>query len=217
MLTKDSLDKQGYNEFFFCPPALGDNLCLFFAAEKYFEYNGKKILIGTTFPEFVADANYCDVYGNTSMSNLSGILRELAHHNIKSYFINYMVTQKKSNSPFTDYYFPDNHILAEMCSRIGLLISPTFLPQIEKYDAILTIRVHEWMNGYTSINEQYVAHHTVQMYLNAIEVISNLYPLEVEHFKEFFFGKNFYAFELYILRKEIFLEFCEWIFPILLL
>jgi CDP-glycerol glycerophosphotransferase len=41
-----------------------------------------------------------------------------------------MVTQKKSNSPFTDYYFPDNHTLAEIFSRIGLSGEIPLEPQI---------------------------------------------------------------------------------------
>jgi CDP-glycerol glycerophosphotransferase len=131
ILTRDNLDKLHYDEFFFCPPALGDNLCLFFAAQKYFEHYGKKILIGTSFPEFAADANYCDIYGNTAMRHIDELLHELIRNNIKSYYINYMIPQKSSSTPFIDYYFPDNHILAEMCARIGLSGEISLDPHID--------------------------------------------------------------------------------------
>lgn len=92
------------------------------------------------------------------------------------------------------------------------LLNPEFLDTFENYDLILP---KEKDFKIESIKEQFSSYHGEVLFKNTIEVFSKIYPNEIANLEKYFNGTNGYFDELYVMKKEIFFDFCEWIFPLL--
>lgn len=110
---------------------------------------------------------------------------------------------------------------SEEMARLGIS-SEIFKSLVSKYDVIVPrgVDVSEF-SGFEckpSIKDQFVSMAgMVKKDLDtAIEYILNNYPQYKESIKDFFDNNHIGHFRLmYIMRKEIFRDYCEWIFPIL--
>lgn len=92
------------------------------------------------------------------------------------------------------------------------LLEPTFLKNIRDYDFIIPEKVN--LNGST-VKRHFIDFHGQKLFSIMFEVVSQLYPLEIDNF-QLFLNQDFnYFYEIYILKKNLFFDFCEWIFPIL--
>lgn len=91
------------------------------------------------------------------------------------------------------------------------LLAPTYIANMHNYDVILPQKTE----FYKTIREQCIDCHGKLFYNTALDIVSKTYPEEAEDIKTYFERINGYFYEIYIMKKEIFFEFCEWIFKIL--
>lgn len=91
-------------------------------------------------------------------------------------------------------------------------LNPDFLKNLAYYDVILPKRKNLYVE---TIKEQFTNYHGSKLYEYAIQIIKNIYPVELTDFETYLNKTSGYFDEIYILKKEIFFNFCNWIFPLL--
>lgn len=92
------------------------------------------------------------------------------------------------------------------------LLNPEFLEDIERYDVVLPKEL-----GFRriSIKKQMILFHGQEI-LNFMQTIfAKVYPEEETKLLNYLERKNGYFWEIYVMKKEIFFDFCNWIFPLL--
>jgi hypothetical protein len=93
------------------------------------------------------------------------------------------------------------------------LFEPSFLENLHKYDMILPAPYKmPWGND---VKEQYLKMHNYKVFDKAMDILNRLYPEEKALIEEYFTSTCGYYHEIYILKKDLFFEFCEWMFPVL--
>lgn len=92
------------------------------------------------------------------------------------------------------------------------LLKPDFLTNLNDYDVIVpkikNFKVETIRGQFTNVHGQ-------SLYNSMICIFSKVYPNEIEYLEEYFNKTSGYFDEIYVMRKQIFFEFCEWIFPLL--
>lgn len=78
-------------------------------------------------------------------------------------------------------------------------------------DVILTIPIL----NFPSVRAMYKNDHLIEDWNAMLDIISELYPEYFSTAIEFQNGNYYYGYNMFIARKEIFNEYCEWLFPIL--
>lgn len=92
------------------------------------------------------------------------------------------------------------------------LLKPNFLKNLHEYDIILP----KPRNLYPeSIKEQFICYHGMEVYQNMINVFEAVYPNEKDQLRDYLDGNLGYFDELYVMKKNVFFDFCSWIFPLL--
>lgn len=91
-------------------------------------------------------------------------------------------------------------------------LNPNFLDNLEKYDLILPRKKDFKLE---TLKEQFSGYHGDKLYMNMMNVFNNIYHQEIAELEKYFNGTSGYFDELYVMKKEIFFDFCEWIFPLL--
>lgn len=91
------------------------------------------------------------------------------------------------------------------------LFMPKFLKNLNDYDLILPKRDVQNPN----LQEFFVSSHGQKAYDVMRNSISRLYPNMLSDFDNYMSLNSGYMFEIYILKKNLFFEFCQWIFPLL--
>lgn len=90
------------------------------------------------------------------------------------------------------------------------LFAPEFLRNLRKYDFIVPTK----KEFQTDLRLQFVNWYGTNTYNTTIEVIGKIYPAELDKVKGYFARNSGYFEEIYILKKTLFFNFCEWIFPV---
>lgn len=84
------------------------------------------------------------------------------------------------------------------------------------YDAVIPLKIDiELLGNYKNNYEQYKKCHNIKDYDKAIEIISSIYPDYIPYVKEYNKSKHAYFLNMFIFKKDIFNEYCSWIFDIL--
>lgn len=85
------------------------------------------------------------------------------------------------------------------------------LKSLEVYDIILPnvrkLRI--------SIEEQYIKEHCQEDWNTMIEVLKEIYPQYYNESKRIFSDNKMFCYNMFITNKNIFNEYCEWLFPLL--
>ncbi len=92
------------------------------------------------------------------------------------------------------------------------LLNPEFLQKLQDFDLILPKQRN--LNLET-IKEQFIRYHGEEIYQNMINVFETVYPQEKSDLQDYLSRKKGYFDEIYIMKKNIFFDFCSWIFPLL--
>jgi len=92
------------------------------------------------------------------------------------------------------------------------LFPPYFLNSLKDYDAILPNC--ECLSG-CSGKKQFILKHSKVWYDIMLEALNFVCAGDVKSFEEYFNANNLYLYEIYVLKKNLFFDFCNWIFPIL--
>lgn len=87
------------------------------------------------------------------------------------------------------------------------LFSSNCLENVEDFDLILPQKTVFEM----SLKEQFIKDHGTQLYKAMLDTLKKVYPQDVSKFLEYFNRNSGYFYEIYIMKKELFNEFCEWI------
>ena len=87
------------------------------------------------------------------------------------------------------------------------LLVPSALQHIDDYDLILPHK----LAFATTLREQFIKHHGRALYDNMLKAVKETYPDEYDQVEEYLHGKEGYFMEMYIAKKKVFFEFCEWI------
>jgi CDP-glycerol glycerophosphotransferase len=119
VLSVSQAREKGYNESFVSDPALGDQVLLLYAARIRYGLTGKKSLLGVTAPELFADLDFCDIVENLSALTVAQMFSQLDAAAIKIFPLTYYQPKTTADGKFCAG-FPTQHILAEICSRMGL-------------------------------------------------------------------------------------------------
>lgn len=88
---------------------------------------------------------------------------------------------------------------------------PQFLEVLQDYDFFAPKKLSVEPN----IKEHFIKHHGAQIYEETIKTIKKIYPAEIDDFERYLNLASGYFYEIYVMKKEIFFDFCEWIFPIM--
>lgn len=91
------------------------------------------------------------------------------------------------------------------------IMYPDFLNNLKNYDCILPQKYRQE----PSIKEVFISAHGNNIYSKTLEVLSKLYPDEVNDFENYMNQNEGYLLETYIMKKDLFFEFCKWIFPVM--
>lgn len=91
------------------------------------------------------------------------------------------------------------------------LFASECLEDLKKYAAVIPCE----KNFAGSLKEQFTLRHGKKIFEDCKNVIKKLYPNELQLFEKYFQGNKGYFCEIYIMKKNIFFNFCKWIFPIL--
>lgn len=92
------------------------------------------------------------------------------------------------------------------------LLSPEFLADIKKYDLILPKKKDLKLE---TIKEQFSKYHGLKLFDNTINIFREVYTDEYQELEEYFNGTSGYFDEIYIMKRDLFFDFCEWIIPLL--
>ena len=91
------------------------------------------------------------------------------------------------------------------------LLAPSFLKNINNYDIILP----EKTETITTLKKQIIDCHGIVMYDAMIKLMGISYPEELENFINYLKMDCGYFYELYVMKQNIFFEFCTWVFKVL--
>jgi CDP-glycerol glycerophosphotransferase len=117
ILTLSKARDLAYSTIYFTYGTAGDNLLLLLAAKKYYEITGKKLLLGTTLPEFASNVEYCDV--------MIGVTNDTAKQLVER-FQSYGITLNAAL-----YKWENRHIYAIFCAMFGLSGDIMINPQLD--------------------------------------------------------------------------------------
>jgi CDP-glycerol glycerophosphotransferase len=119
----------GYREVFVSYPALGDQILLLYAARIRRELTGEKTLLGVTSPELFKHQDCCDILEEFNALTVARLFPVLNAAGITIFPATYYQPVKAVDGRL-HFGFPSRHILAELCSRLGvsgkILIDPVF-------------------------------------------------------------------------------------------
>lgn len=94
------------------------------------------------------------------------------------------------------------------------LFSSSFIKNIKHNDFIAPFPVDFSKTGGT-IHEHIKKLHGEKLLNEMYSVVKKIYPTEVELFSIYMHSNKSYSYEMYVMKKKLFFDFCEWIFPIL--
>jgi hypothetical protein len=91
------------------------------------------------------------------------------------------------------------------------LFEPSYLENLNEYDMVLPRKKRFKL----TLHEQYIANHGKSLLEKAQEILEQLFFDDAAGFTKYMAGCSGYFNEIYVLKRDLFFEFCEWIFPIL--
>lgn len=91
-------------------------------------------------------------------------------------------------------------------------LKPTLLKNIKLYNIILP---QKEKLKYATNKEQFYKYHSQNLYISLLNNLQKYYSNEVTLFEEYMNLNYGYYHELYIMNKNTFFKFCEWIMPLL--
>lgn len=105
----------------------------------------------------------------------------------------------------------------DSCEKCGLLNPRKMSKVIEKNDFIISTPYDVTYRGFHNLYEHYteVPMQHLEDMETVLSVINELSPDYAESAKSYFNGTLFYPCNLFIMKKEIFDEYCQWLFMIL--
>jgi lipopolysaccharide biosynthesis glycosyltransferase len=88
---------------------------------------------------------------------------------------------------------------------------------LSEYDGVVSKHIDLKKTGYKSVELQYRAspHHHIKDFRLAEKIVSELYPEDTIFFKKMAKGSILYPCNIFIFKRTLFTEYCEWLFPIL--
>lgn len=92
------------------------------------------------------------------------------------------------------------------------LLNPKFLENLQEYDLILPKKRN--LNIET-IKEQFLRYHGEEILDIMMKSFSLIYPDEVKSLEAYLNLTSGYFDEIYVMKKNLFFDFCNWIFPLL--
>ena len=92
------------------------------------------------------------------------------------------------------------------------LLNPSFLDTLTSFDMVIP----KPRNLYPeTVKEQFVRIHGGETYYNMLEIFNKIYLEELPELIKYFEQSSGYFDEIYIMKKNLFFDFCEWVFPLL--
>lgn len=91
------------------------------------------------------------------------------------------------------------------------ILNPKPIKAIKNFDVILPNK--SYMKE--TVREQFINSHGCKPYNMMTDIIKKVYPDEILEFNNFLNSQECVFYENYILKKDLFFYFCEWIFPLL--
>jgi len=141
MLSTISIEeamKFGYKELFLTYPGIGDNIALYFAAETYYKRTGQKLLLSMqknvkSLFENMNCAYFLDGFScaDMSTSGYDNRCRILSNYGINPVFVSAITVRELNDGTGRNVVqWPDKHLLAKYCERVGISGKVEILPQI---------------------------------------------------------------------------------------
>jgi len=176
----------------------------------------------------VFDDKISDIPGDNTGDNISdkkSIYSELTVHywawkNIESDY--YGLCHYRRHFNFSDKKLPvdlEGYIRLDCLSdkniqQLGLDNEPHMREVIESYDMILTEPYNFKSLGYKNVYDQYL--HSPKKDLDCmVDIIKEKYPDFLEATNQYLMNPTFYPCLMTIMKKEIYFDYCQWLFSIL--
>lgn len=80
-----------------------------------------------------------------------------------------------------------------------------------KYDVILTVPIF----NIDTVRTHYERDHNADDWKTIYDVIGRLSPEYLDAFKEMENGQYYFAYNMFIAKRDVFIDYCDWLFPIL--
>lgn len=90
------------------------------------------------------------------------------------------------------------------------LLYPDFLDSLEKFDVILPCKA----TFDCTLKKQFIDWHGQKYYDMMMDVMQKLYPDELDLMDDYMCQFSGYYAEMYVMKKDLFFEFCDWIFKV---
>lgn len=90
------------------------------------------------------------------------------------------------------------------------LLDVTALDDLENYDAVVPGEERS-----ASVKDLLVQSHGKRFYDVMMEILRSVHPEDVGPAEKYFAGTHGYYHEMYVLKKNLFFSFCEWLYPCL--
>ncbi len=91
------------------------------------------------------------------------------------------------------------------------LFESSFLKELYDYDFYAPTK----LKITPDLKNQFIQHHGEQIYHDTCNTLSQIYPEEVNLWNIYMSQDYGYFWEIYVMKKQIFFDFCEWIFPLM--
>lgn len=93
------------------------------------------------------------------------------------------------------------------------LLNPSFLDNLTQYDCILPNMVY--LSKSETLKTHIIKLHGLNLYNITINIFNKRYPNESVFFEEYLQSNCVYLYEIYVMKKAIFFDFCAFMFPLL--
>ena len=120
---------------------------------------------------------------------------------------------------FEDVYGAVNfdRLDAKAKNQMCLLDDDLILNEIKDYDFIISTPANLKKVGIKTVKEQYdkIPELNIEDLEKAVDIIKRKYPDYFQYVDEYIYGSLLYPCNMFIMKKELFFEYCEWLFSIL--
>lgn len=113
----------------------------------------------------------------------------------------------RENYPLPYEEIPD---IKDDMTRLGYT-KEHILNVVEQYDVVSIIRERSNFTAY----EQYCQFHFQQDLDRMLEILKDMYPQYVQSADKYMCSKEIYFMNMYIMKRNVFFEYMEWLFPLL--
>jgi len=91
------------------------------------------------------------------------------------------------------------------------LLASGYLNNLTKYDLILPTKTNFQIS---TLKDQFINCHGSKLYQYTLNILHKIYPEDEKLFEKYLNGTSGYFYEIYVMKKNLFFDFCKWMLPL---